>query len=1779
MRNIDGNAGTGTGSASLDHTASIENAKAGEQTPSDEIYGVSKHDLNQLWTWNEQVPPLITRCMHDIFVEQAQAHPDDVAVQSWDGQLTYSELETLSSRLAHHLISKGVEIGTRIPLCFEKSMWAIVALLGVMRSGATFSLTDPSQPEARLRTIVEQTEARLVLTSAAQADLGSKVACGGEVMAITRSFIDSLPSESLAPLPEVPSTTPMYIIFTSGSTGKPKGVVISHENYTSGAIPRGEAVGYKSSSRCFDFPSYAFDVSIDCMLCTLAVGGRVCVPSEEDRMNNLSGAIRDSKANMVHMTPSVARVLDSDIIPSLDVLGLGGEAVSSSDAAAWSKTTNLAIAYGPSECTVGCTINNTLHVSTGIGVGVGGVTWIVDPEDHDRLTPVGGVGELIIEGPVVGVGYLGEPAKPAEVFIDDPKWLLAGHGPVPGRNGRLYKTGDLVRYEPNGTGSIEFIGRKDQQVKLRGQRVELAEVEHHLQACLPQGVRVAAEVIKPDYGAPTLVAFLSETQGTKSEELFTEPSEELGAALAAIDSTMGARVPRYMVPAAFITLSNMPTLVSRKIDRKELRKIGAELPREKLSSMQAAEVDEAEADTETEQQLQRAWSKVLGPGAKIYKRSNFFHLGGDSLRAMKLISAARDEGLVLTVANVFTYPSLCDMALKATAMSDAGPVDIAPFSLLEQGWTGEDACRDVSKLCNIDAESVEDVYPCTPLQEALMALSAKVKEAYVAQRVVKLDSMATADKLINAFDMAQADCPILRTRIVQVSSRGLVQVVVKGKLQWFSGNDLESYLVSDRDEDMDLGKPLVRYAVINDEKSGQVSFVLTMHHALYDGWAMPVVVDRVNKAYNGEKVTRAAEFKHFIKYLLSQKKDDSAAYWREQLAGANGPQFPALPYVGYQTKADSLLEVYVPLGHQPASNATVATLIRAAWALVASQYIKTGDVIFGETLTGRNAPIMGAEEIEGPMITTVPVRVQVDESASVSELLQDIQEQTVSQIPHEHFGLQHIRRLSPDALEACELRTGLVLHPSTEEEPLPDDLPANRLVPAGDAEAAQEALKFNTYALMLVCSIDPKGFLVMASFDSNTVDMSTMESALEQFKQVSISLCEKTLTSVGDITRLTSADVEKIHRVAWNGDLTAITTECNSVQAAYLVDSAESNRLVPIGGVGELIVESSSTLELPELPKPVWSGEIGDGRFYKTGKLAKYTKDGKLNLVGNANVKTDALVGTTQAPKKRVSATSRKQRKLRNLWSRVLQAQEEDIGLNDNFFLLGGDSIAAMKLTSEARLESIGLTVAQVFQNRSLFDMANIMTEEAPDVQTVEEAPPFSLLGLENTTLEEFTQDVVRPQLASQEWKVANVLPTRPLQQISVVGTVTRPKFSVRYELMYFDGVIDKVKLEKSCHEVVSRNEILRTAFIEHQGEGYAVVLENFLTEFVEYETDDSVESFTRKLLQLDVETRMTLGSAFVKWFLVRGPEGKSCLAMRISHAQYDEICLPLILHQLSALYQDQSVQDTVPFSSYVAHVVRRSVPSSIPYWKDLLAGSTMSILAPTEPITDTKHFCVEKTVDISSRPRDVTVATIPTAAWALCLARRLGSRDVLFGEVVSGRNIDFPNADAVMGPCWQYVPVRVPFRDGWTAADLLGFVQAQHVASAAHEAVSLPELVRHCTDWPASGPPATPLLRSSGNVDDWWFDTVVHQDVAHVEDMGVRGVASRMETVYLHEERLREWKCQAFVRGDKMTVEIVTVESWGAYAAGLLDDLVDCVAALVSDQGKVLLPAAEAAE
>jgi acyl carrier protein len=914
---------------------------------------------------------------------------------------------------------------------------------------------------------------------------------------------------------------------------------------------------------------------------------------------------------------------------------------------------------------------------------------------------------------------------------------------------------------------------------------------------------------------------------------------------------------------------------------------------------------------------------------------------------------------------------------------------------------------------------------------------------------------------------------------------------------------------------------------------------------------MPLVFERVNRAFVGQDTSRPASFKHFIKHLTKLDPTIAKDYWKQRLDGASQHQFPPLPQKGYITQADSLLEHYVNVPTSAHSKLTLATIIRGAWALVSSLYMGHPDIIFGETLTGRSAPVHGIEQIEGPMITTIPVRVRLSLDRPISEFLQAVHAQTVQQIPHEHLGLQNIRRLSKDARVACELRTGLVLHPKEDEDwgsSTYEEAPANKFLPADDAEAAREALKFNTYALMLVCTLDENGFLTMASFDSKCISSPAMERVLVVFDRIVTAFLGNPESKLGDLAVLDPQEEEDARQLRPKDIMNDSGVGMSPVEGATAEQGlTQSNTL----SANEEKLRSllSRILGMPE-------AEINPtDSFFELGG----DSIGAMRLVADAraqgfNISVAQVFQSKSLAELAASFGNEKEDKLVALLSRILGMPKDDIKSSDSFFELGGDSIGAMRLVSDARAQSLEINVAQVFQSKSLAELASSaqqMKSSQPDVQV---DAPFAALGKEASL---YSADRICSYLENPEWDIVNIYPLRPLQQLAVEGTVDLPRYSLRYELIKFTSPVDRSKLAQACQELVARNEVLRTVFVLDGDKNLGVVLSSLQVPYNELTVPEGkdLNDFAQNYVRDDIEAPKPHGSSFVAFTLFVSPgTGASTLSFRISHAQYDEMCLPTLFAQLSALYGGGEVPETEPFSKHVSHVVLNSIPQSIPYWQQLLSGSQMSVLRPEIPLTQRKMADTYVEFDISSRPSNITIGSLPTAAWAIVLARRLALKDVVFGEVVSGRNIGLANADRIFGPTWQYIPFRVPFKSTWTYLDLLNFVQQQHVESAAYESMGFAEIVENCTNWDSK--------------ETAWFDTVVHQAPQWVEELPFGdNVEAKFETLYPHAEPLREWKCQAFVKdgGKKMGIEIVTFEEWLGVGKEVLKEVGEALGMLMS--------------
>lgn len=649
---------------------------------------LSANDWDLISRLNQNSPPRYDVCVHHLIEQHFRDRPSSTAVHAWDGDLTYGALDRLSGKLAAYLVQNGARPETFIPLVFEKSLWTVVAMVGVMRAGAAFVLMDPATPVRRLEDICVDTQPALVLASVTHQDVLQHLSV--QIIVVGPASETTWPDLPL-PAVDVQPSNVVYAVFTSGSTGKPKGVITEHASCCSTLEMNKGPKGIDANSRTFQFSAYSFDLSISDHLLPLTQGGCVCIPSAS-QLQDLEKAIATMGANWADLTPSVARLINPSRVPSLRTVNLCGEAMAEADKAQWQGFAWLVHTYGPAECGQWCMAQPDVAARTGppdIGFGTGAVCWLVDPADHNTLVPVGATGEILIEGPAVSRGYLHRPEQTDATFVSPPLWLQRFR---PASSRRLYKTGDLARYQADGT--MLCLGRKDTQVKLRGQRLELDEVAFHVRQCLPPNHDVVADLIRPEAGRakPMLAAFIhapSDVDARDPGDAVVLPSTATFQRTALLVQThLRETLPRFMVPTAFLPLARVPLRATGKLDRKLLQATASRMSLDEVQAYVApvASGDPARPANEVETLLRECIAHVLNRSVgDVGLNDNFFFLGGDSIGAMALVTRCRHEGMAVTIPDIFRYKTIRRMAPRVQKAHASVPAFkeklMTPFAL------------------------------------------------------------------------------------------------------------------------------------------------------------------------------------------------------------------------------------------------------------------------------------------------------------------------------------------------------------------------------------------------------------------------------------------------------------------------------------------------------------------------------------------------------------------------------------------------------------------------------------------------------------------------------------------------------------------------------------------------------------------------------------------------------------------------------------------------------------------------------------------------------------------------------------------------------------------------------------------------------------------------------------------------------------------------------------------------------------------------------------------
>ncbi|WP_116115615.1 non-ribosomal peptide synthetase [Austwickia chelonae] len=946
---------------------------------------------------------------------QAAHTPDQVAVRCGTDELTYQELLGQVDRTAAELHRRGIGRGDIVGVAVPRSTRMLIALLAVLRVGAAYMPLDTGHPASRLAAMCEDATPICLLTTTDTAaelpDLGAPT--------LLLDTLDQHGQEDTGPqtLPPLPGSTDdlAYVIHTSGSTGRPKGVMITAANLAVFLDTVLADQWIAPGARLLAVTTVSFDIAGLELFAPLLAGGTVVIARRDDILDpeTLTGLLADEHIDVLQATPSLWRALidhaeehQDTTLAAVRAL-IGGEAVPTDLGAAMARHCQDARnVYGPTEATVWATCD----LLTPDGPVTIGAPWT---DVHTRIldsalrdVPDGVAGELYLGGAQLARGYLARPSLTAARFVADPD--------RPGR--RLYRTGDLVVRRH---GRITFLRRADDQVKVRGHRIELGEVEKALAAAT--GVRRAAATVRPDaQGTPRLLGYVVPLDGSQ-----VDPAQ--------IRADAAGHLPDYMLPTVITVVDALPMTLNGKIDR-------ARLPEPAVQTAAGRR-----PDTPAEQAVCAAVDILLGTTGSG-PDDGFFTLGGDSISSVRLVAAVRSAGYETTVAEVFATDTLGALAAAATpigSVGDAtpdkdggqavdGPADTStdrPERRITVEPTPEQS-RLLDELCPGWTEALQ----VTPLQEGMYTqstLDADTADAYVVQH--HFDLPGGLD--LTAVQAALADLlrrhPSLRAGFTHHGFGRPVQFLAPAARVPLTEEDADGEEAAMRIAAREFATridpaapPLIRATVVH-LPGGLDRLLITQHHLLTDAWSQSALFEelfRLVRRHQGQDeaaLPAAPDFRDHLRVVVGADPEEAAAAWRDYLTDLGDATLLGVPgaKAAAATPSRSRRSIDSVTADRLRARARTwgvgpALLVSAAWGLALRAVSGADDIVFGSTVSGRDPRVPGVERMVTLTINTVPVRVRVDPAEKIVDLARRLFRDQGRLQEYQQVGLAEVHRIA-----------------------------------------------------------------------------------------------------------------------------------------------------------------------------------------------------------------------------------------------------------------------------------------------------------------------------------------------------------------------------------------------------------------------------------------------------------------------------------------------------------------------------------------------------------------------------------------------------------------------------------------------------------------------------------------------------------------------------------------------------------------------------------------------
>lgn len=926
------------------------------------------------------------RTIVSLFEECVENYGEQLAVSFEETSLTYSELNAKANALANKLMNMGVEENDYVALIAERSIEVMIGMLAIVKAGAAYVPIDPRYPKDRIDYILGDCKPKVTLLYRVEVDVD------GATIDLADSTLYAGDYEN--PVCSSDSSSQVYVIYTSGTTGQPKGVMVNHKNVIR-LVRNTNYVELNCETIMLQIGAISFDASVFEIWGALLNGGQLCLANTDTLQSppDMKEFVRKHHINTMLITTALLNQMvsyDSGIFSTVRYLLFGGEKASDEHVRAVKENpANQDVifinAYGPTEATVISLvyrIGEDYPEKTPIGVpNSNGKAYILNA--NHELCSIGQKGELAVTGDGVACGYLNRPELTEEKFIDNPFG-----------EGKMYLTGDLGRWMPDG--NVEYLGRLDDQVKIRGFRIELGDIESAIQA-IDSVKDITVIVTDTEVGTKELCAYYV------ADKTIT-PLE--------IQEQIRKQLPEYMVPKRMMQIETMPITRNGKIDKRKLPKITVVSTKEFRKP-----------ETEHEKIVCEVFAKVLGAD-KVGLDDNLFDLGGDSIKAIRIVARLREYGFEVSMKELFMFHNV-----QSLAASLSEPVTNVSYGQGDTIGTLQEKAV---------GNEIEKSYPLSPLQEGLYYLKMRdeTSSQYVVQYVLEMSGAITTKIIADAFQLISLRYDALRTAFHNDENGKTIQVVLSEKYiececreaMDLSEEEIEKIASEDVKRGFDFEKDTLMRAIILHVDTDKHIIIWTLHHIIIDGWSLDILkrtfyeylvrlsegesFDALKLSMEKERATKT-EYSDYIEWIQSMPKANGEAYWKEYLLDYE-ETVDFKPYGGNPLliKEENVITMQVDREVSEKIKETAeklhvthSVIFETCWGILLQQFSNTEDAVFGKVVSGRNARVVGVEDIVGLFINTIPKRIDCRENPRIDALLQQVNADSIKSSDYDYIPL------------------------------------------------------------------------------------------------------------------------------------------------------------------------------------------------------------------------------------------------------------------------------------------------------------------------------------------------------------------------------------------------------------------------------------------------------------------------------------------------------------------------------------------------------------------------------------------------------------------------------------------------------------------------------------------------------------------------------------------------------------------------------------------------------